>query len=634
MKLLKKICFKKINNKGLTLVEVMCAVAILGLVGTAISSALVTSSRSYQRGVSEIDVQQDTQFIKNQIENLIIDSTGDVVFENNELKIQHPDITYTIIFKPEEKSLYYIENNNYNDLHILSDNVHFFEADTSNFTTNRTVSFDLKIAKQGREFASSHLVTSRNGTTSNVPLLPYIATISKLILEPNQEYDIDAIAANLDNQGVNWKVELTQDPSTRINSEGIIKIGNDETANAVFITVSSKEVDEHGDPKAIATIPVSIRRINEFSIYGYLTSGIDKSAGATYTIYPSLLGRNLNKDIGTEYDDDYIDPKQVQWNISSTTPDLYEIVEKTDEKLIIKLKRNMNPGEKIFATGIAKHPNGLNKTGIKYAELEDTWKLISRFIYVVLNDGGLKRNTNDPQGHFTQAFDDMAINELSKKYEYRFKASDETEWSEWFQNTTGNANDNMEINLRPSVTATMLYNKDYNIQIRISIINQNGNTVWPDSSIEEEDYTIDALMKKVSILFKSNMLNFTSANNSLESKEITVQKGNIFDLFEFEKSIGYEDNDIRNSINYIVEKNINGVWKVCPKNEVSVQKGPVCKLKFEQDNFKGDYRVKVIAEDMPIYKFINGVPTKTQDKETFILYNEETNEGIFYFTVK
>ena len=634
MNLLKLLKPKKINNKGLTLVEVMCTVAILGIASTAISSALVTSSRNYQRGVSEIDVQQNSQFVKNQIENLIIDAAGDVVFENNELKIQGSDADYTIIFKPEEETLYYIENDNYSDLHILAENVKFFEADTSNFATNRTVAFDLKIAKQGREFCSTHLVTSRNGISSSAPLLPYIATINKLILEPNEEYDIDAVAANLTNQGVNWKVELTQDDSTKINSEGVLKIGNNETANAVIVTVSSKELDENGDPKATTTIPVSIRRINDFSVYGYLTSGIDKMAGATYEIYPSLMGRNLNKDIGTAYDDNYVDPRQVQWIVYSPSQGLYEIVEQTDEKLIIKLKRNMNPGEQVIATGVAKHPDGTNKTNIKYADLKDTWRVVSEFVYVRLNDGGMKRNTNDPQGYFTQAFDDMAVNELSKKYEYRYKISDDTEWSDWFQNVTGNGNDNMEINLRPAVTATMIYNKDYDIQIRISIVDGSGNTVWPNPSETDEDYIIDALMRRVSILFKSNMLGFSETNSSLESKEITAQKGNVFDLFEFDKAIGYEDNDIRNSINYIVEKNVNGVWKPCPRNEVSVQKGPACKLKFEQDNFKGDYRVKVIAEDMPIYKFINGVPTRTQDKENFILYNEETGEGMFYFTVK
>ena len=48
MKLFKKRI--KGNNKGFSLVELVCAVAIFGVAATAIGSAMVVSAQSYSRG--------------------------------------------------------------------------------------------------------------------------------------------------------------------------------------------------------------------------------------------------------------------------------------------------------------------------------------------------------------------------------------------------------------------------------------------------------------------------------------------------------------------------------------------------------------------------------------------------------
>ena len=623
------------NKKGLTLVELLCTVAILGIVTTMVGGTMVTSMQSYSRGTSELDVQKESQFITNQITNLIVDATKNVSFANNILTIPKNETTYEVIYDPIKQELYYTDTNYDSEQHLFAENVSFFKADTSEYNKTGMVHIDLKVEKNNRLFETTFTTTSRNKNVEQKAIVPYIVAPNTIILEPNEIYKIEAKVCELANTNLKWEISLNGSENTKITQDGIIKIGEDENKTSFFVTITSEECDTSGTPKATKNIRVLVRRINNIYLYGMHKNGIDKKQGAIYEIESMLYGYNLEKEYGLETDSNYINPYQIKWIDTSNSDNLYEIISKNDEKMVIKLKRDMLPNEKITIRAFSAHSDGTNKTGIAYANIYDIWTLRKPPVYVILSDGGMKRNTNTKQGDFTQDFDNLAINDYSKKYEYRFKQTDEEEWSQWFDNLTGNANDNMEINLRPQVTATMKYNKDYDVQIRISIIDKVGNTVWPTNDVEEEDYVITTIMNRVTVTFNSNLLDFENSNKLEDPIEITVQKGNPFDLIEFNNSIGYEPNDIRNNLDYILEKKVNGSWKKVQNNEVNIQKGPSCKLKFETDNSTGEYRIKIIAKDMPVYTMTtNGIPQKETYTEDFILYDNETNNGIFYFNVK
>ena len=70
---------RKLNNKGLTLMELICAIAILAIVTASIGSVMVVSARSYQRDSDEVSLQQEAQVTANQIADLVIDSTAGAV---------------------------------------------------------------------------------------------------------------------------------------------------------------------------------------------------------------------------------------------------------------------------------------------------------------------------------------------------------------------------------------------------------------------------------------------------------------------------------------------------------------------------------------------------------------------------
>ena len=65
-----------IGIAGLSLVELIISMAILAVVGTAIGGAMYVSSRSYTRGSSEINVQEEAQVASNLICDWITDATA------------------------------------------------------------------------------------------------------------------------------------------------------------------------------------------------------------------------------------------------------------------------------------------------------------------------------------------------------------------------------------------------------------------------------------------------------------------------------------------------------------------------------------------------------------------------------
>ncbi len=76
------------DNRGLSLVEVLCAVAIMALVTGVIGSVIVISTRTYRRGISETNIQQEAQLAANNIGNIIKDACGVVYGASNEFYVK------------------------------------------------------------------------------------------------------------------------------------------------------------------------------------------------------------------------------------------------------------------------------------------------------------------------------------------------------------------------------------------------------------------------------------------------------------------------------------------------------------------------------------------------------------------
>ena len=75
MKKEKRNMFHSISDKrGLTLIEVICAIAIFSMVIAIVGGVLVISSNTYKNGSTETEIQQEAQFAANKISDIIKDS--------------------------------------------------------------------------------------------------------------------------------------------------------------------------------------------------------------------------------------------------------------------------------------------------------------------------------------------------------------------------------------------------------------------------------------------------------------------------------------------------------------------------------------------------------------------------------
>lgn len=79
-KLIKPGSFCQIGSKGFSLVEVVVSLAIMAVVGGAVSAFVLVGSNSYKRGSQELTLQEEAQLTANQMIDSIIDVEKGVVF--------------------------------------------------------------------------------------------------------------------------------------------------------------------------------------------------------------------------------------------------------------------------------------------------------------------------------------------------------------------------------------------------------------------------------------------------------------------------------------------------------------------------------------------------------------------------
>lgn len=220
---------RKVNNKGFSLVEILVAMAILGVVSLAIYSFMNTGAKLYQKTSSDADIQTEAQLVANTVSDLIIDcelniSYGPTVSDripeykgtvsggslpggsnpdaDNILEIDNNNYQFLII--PDGEKLFYLErraqsgSDNYEayDLskaQLLAENVTDFSVDLSRVTgkNKNIVTFALTYEKGGRRYSGNYQVNLRNSVSVNQVIDKVVdknASITKIIVSPDVVY--------------------------------------------------------------------------------------------------------------------------------------------------------------------------------------------------------------------------------------------------------------------------------------------------------------------------------------------------------------------------------------------------------------------------------------------------------------
>lgn len=186
----------KLNNRGLTLIELIAVIAIIGVFGVVIASFITSTANFYRHASDTANVQRNMQNTLESIENLILDTNQSISYQADGRAIENDigqneavekllvmesvteddkgnkvETVDVLRWRPDEQKLYYIRNpQNYGTIYgdVLAENVSGFNVDISKAKTEGVLRFQLSMTKRGEKITQTYTVALRNqlGTDS------------------------------------------------------------------------------------------------------------------------------------------------------------------------------------------------------------------------------------------------------------------------------------------------------------------------------------------------------------------------------------------------------------------------------------------------------------------------------------
>ena len=189
---------QKLNNRGLTLIEMVIAIAIIGIFSTVVMTFITSGANFYRKTSITTKLQSDMQTTLERIENAIMDtnksiaytySNGGSAIENDinqpvtaekevvctstdlSVSAKEGDCLLTIFqWSPSEQILYYNEgfikdgkkSVSTASRAVLTENVSGFQVDISKAKSEGIVLFRLTLKKGDKEISQLYTVTLRN----------------------------------------------------------------------------------------------------------------------------------------------------------------------------------------------------------------------------------------------------------------------------------------------------------------------------------------------------------------------------------------------------------------------------------------------------------------------------------------
>lgn len=699
MKLFKR--YLKKNNKGLSLVEVVCAVAILSLSTTVIGGAMVVSSQSYQRGTIELDVQKEAQSTTNLIGNLLVDAV-DVEYHSTEQKLTVTDktgATFEIKLDTATKELKYKQGT---EEVVLAEGVGYFKVDADDFDTTKNVEIDLQLTKGDREYTASYNTTARNGQmTPGAEAEARIYIDNEVVLEPGQTYNFSALVSSSKDFGnLVWTFQDDAKASFISTSDtgAVVKVDNDATGDIAFTvkTSNTKQItNEDGTtdtiPLASETVVIRVRRVTEFasgSVNYTKVSGEDFKTDAVYRVYAQVSGTNLEKQISKPYDSDYVNPKYVDFKITSAsgtiTVDDVQVISGTDKEnsnlpyIEFRLKKDMEEGDKLVITATAKHPSGwstekdgsvevktlpdgstpkllYNKTSTESGQYSyDTVTATCEITNTGFSGGsGIKRGDNDYWIDAPTATSGLDANEGNVYLKYmRVWSTDQAaptdDTSGWILvDTTGTC----EIKLEKKWTQTMDPRKDYYAEFLVVVAKKSNpasytDLVFPTTSNVRTDYISRVFIKKATLQFMCTAAGIDSYQSSIGTKDnpIEVVKTDATRIDIKTTGMNFtnlEDRYIYTAEKWVVDDTTTGAghWEECSveKNDFKGSNDEHRYIEFKDQSDASGTIVRItVSINYPLYTCTSGTWNYT---DTLIpLYTTDADgdpvTGVMYFKLK
>lgn len=167
----------KLNNAGISLIEILITIAILGVVGGIVIGFLQSGTKSYQNTDREVDMQYDAQVLLNQVGDYVINANSGLKQKGNTVYIYNTNenTLETEILSWQKPILYYEKTEKVNetestvvDKTVLSKNVSWFSVDLAKADAERKVNAELTLQKDQKTYEATATWNLRNSVAVSV----------------------------------------------------------------------------------------------------------------------------------------------------------------------------------------------------------------------------------------------------------------------------------------------------------------------------------------------------------------------------------------------------------------------------------------------------------------------------------
>lgn len=381
---------KEPDNRGLSLVELLCAIAIFSLIAAAIGTVIVLSARTFNRGVTETSLQQEAQLVANRIGTIVQDAAhAEFDAATNTLTLTSNDSkTYTI--SQIGDALLYSDDTIAGV--TLAEKIQSFSVDADKFDDTNTVYLDMQVADDGKVYNVQYAIAARNQMTTDIAAstLPDSVSIfsdSEVVMVPGETCTIPYTVSGNVTIGMDAVITGGTASIGAVGLDGVeVTIPANTTDSSVMLQVFTKDTMEGTTtPKATANINIRIRRVTSVTV----THTSDRSAvaaedsgnsyearGCVYTFYARVSADNAEKRAGTTYDNGWKNPKYVYWTAEATINGApanlnryFDVVYSEDINIPtakFTIKEDLPSGLVLTVTATSKHAKGENKASSDY----------------------------------------------------------------------------------------------------------------------------------------------------------------------------------------------------------------------------------------------------------------------------
>lgn len=284
------------DEQGFTLVEMIIAFGILGIVSLMIVGFIMTGTRSYTKQSSDVNVQTEAQLTLNQLSDRIIDTSRAISYKESPgeslLTIFNDDEIYLVRWSEADERLYAagitgdfsgIEDANDLDLtgvtwSVMADYMTGFNVNVDEIAEKGQVYITLEFNDSGSTYKTSGHVTLRNNLLVNEGDIGVIypegptdvpSTITGVTIDIGSKTlnagGTTPVSARVSGTGypdqdVSWSISGATSASTGV-SGGMLIVGADENAESFVITARSTV-----DQSKYASVTVVIKGIRSVSI--------------------------------------------------------------------------------------------------------------------------------------------------------------------------------------------------------------------------------------------------------------------------------------------------------------------------------------------------------------------------------